>query len=415
MSDRIGPAQAPGEGGAGPRVLQVLPALGEGGAERDTIDLARYLIGHGWTPLVASSGGRGESELRDLGIATFRLPLHAKNPLVIRANVSRLQQLAQAQGVQLIHARSRAAAWSGWYAARRCGIPFVTTFHGVYGGSEHFLKRRYNGIMAQGDRVIAVSEYVATHVGARYGVAADRLRVIPCGIDLAAFAAEAVTKERVEGLARRWHVPRGGPGGIKVVMLPGRLSRIKGHLLLLRAIEQMSRRDFRCLLVGRLDRSSRYVREIERQIKARGLAKVVRLVGGCSDMPAALALADVVVVPSIGPEAFGRVAIEAQALGRPVVATDIGGLGETLLPAATGWLVRPDKPAELARALELALAMPDDARARLAVRARRLVQRRFSVERMAESTLAVYRELLEVPAPAATDMPIQVPGEPPAD
>jgi glycosyltransferase involved in cell wall biosynthesis len=410
MSERIGPAREPGEHGAGPRILQVLPALGDGGAERDTLDLAHHLIEHGWTPILASSGGRREVEACRLGVATFQLPLHAKNPLVIQANIGRLQRLAQEQGVQLIHAHSRAAAWSSWYAARRCGIPFVTTFHGVYRGSRRFLKHRYNGIMAQGDRVIAVSEYVACHVRERYGVAADRLRVIHRGIDLEAFSAETIGRERTHGLAMRWQVPQGKPRRVKVVMLPGRITRIKGHLLLLQAIEQMTRRDFVCLLVGPSKRGSGYVREIERQIDSRGLSNLVRLVGGCGDMPAALSLADVVVVPSIGPEAFGRVSIEAQALGRPVVATDIGGLGETLMPAATGWLVPPDNPAELARALELALALPDDARARLAVRARRLVQRRFSIERMVESTAAVYRELLGAAAPASADAPARVPG-----
>ncbi|MGH6920997.1 MAG: glycosyltransferase family 4 protein, partial [Geminicoccaceae bacterium] len=358
MSDRIEAGPEGGEGGAGPRVLHVLPALGEGGAERDTLDLARHLIAHGWTPLVASSGGRGESELRELGVATFRLPLQAKNPLVIRANIGRLQRLVLEQGVQLIHAHSRAAAWSSWYAARRCGIPLVTTAHGVHRGSRHFLKRRYNAIMAQGNRVIAVSEHVGEHVRERYGVAPERLRVIHRGIDLATFAAEAVAPQRIDALAKRWQVAERVRGRVKVLMLPGRLSRIKGHLLLLQAIEQMTRRNFVCLLVGRLDRASKYAREVERQIEVLGLSKTVRLVGGCSDMPAALSLADVVVVPSIGPEAFGRVSIEAQALGKPVVATDVGGLGETLMPAATGWLVPADNPAELARALELALAMP---------------------------------------------------------
>jgi glycosyltransferase involved in cell wall biosynthesis len=411
MSEGIEPARNAGEGGAGPRVLQLVPALGEGGAERGTIDLARYLIAHGWTPLVASSGGRGEAELRQSGVATFRLPLHAKNPLVIRANIGRLQRLVQEQGVQLIHARSRAAAWSSWYAARRCGIPLVTTFHGVYRGSTRFLKRRYNGIMAQGDRVIAVSEHVAAHVRERYGVDSDRLRVIPRGIDVDAFAAEAIARERIDALARRWHVPKQA----RIVMLPGRITRIKGHLLLLQAIEQMTRRNFVCLLVGRPGRKSSYLREIERQIEARGLSKVVRLVGGCGDMAAALSLADVVVVPSVGPEAFGRVSIEAQALGRPVVATDIGGLGETMMPAATGWLVPPDNPGELARALELALAMPEDARARLAVRARSLVQRHFTIERMAESTIAVYRELLDEEVSAGADAPARVPAAPSGD
>ena len=386
------------------RVLQVLPALGEGGVERDTLDLARYLAEHGWTPLVVSSGGPGEKELRNLGIATFRLPLHSKNPLIMQANVRRLQKLVQEQNVQLIHARSRAPAWSAYYAARRCGIPFVTTFHGVYRGSQRFFKRRYNGIMARGDRVIAISEHVAHHVRERYGVPLDRLRVIHCGIDVEAFTADQIAPDRVTELARRWQVA----GGSKVVMLPGRVTRIKGHLLLLQAIEQMARRNFTCLIVGNLDRKSSYVREIERQLGARGLAKIVRLVGGCRDMPAALALADVVVLPAIGPEGFGRVSVEAQALGKPVVASDIGGLGETLMPAATGWLVPPDRADELARALELALALPDDVRARLATRARRFVLRRFTAERMATRTLAVYRELLDGPtgAPQIKDLAV---------
>jgi glycosyltransferase involved in cell wall biosynthesis len=381
------------EAGSGPRVLQILPGLGEGGAERGTIDLARCLVQQGWTPIVASNGGRGETELREAGVATRRLPLHTKNPLVIRANIRRLQALVEELDVQLIHARSRAAAWSGYYAARRCKIPFVTTFHGIYGGSERYFKHRYNRIMAQGDRVIAVSEHVAGHLRERYGVDASRLRVIPRGIDLERFAIASVDRERIDTLARRWHLPP-QPGRTKVMMLPGRLTRIKGHLLLLEAIGRMERRNVTCLLVGGLNRERRYVREIEGEVARRGLGKVVRLVGGCTDMPAALALADVVVAPSIGPEALGRVALEAQALGTPVVATDIGGLGETLMPAATGWLVPPGDAAELARALELALALPDDARARLALRARRLVERRFGIEAMAASTMAVYRELL---------------------
>ncbi len=385
--------------GGGARVLQILPGLGEGGAERGTIDLARYLARHGWTPIVASRGGRGEAELRELGAITRRLPLHSKSPLVIRANIGRLQALVRELDVQLIHARSRAAAWSGYYAARRCGIPFVTTFHGIYSGSGRFFKHRYNRIMARGDRVIAVSEHVASHLRERYEVEASRLRVIPRGIDLERFAAAAVGRERIDALARRWHLQA---QRTKVLMLPGRLTRIKGHLLLLEAIGQMEGRNFTCLLVGALNRRSRYVAEIERQIARRGLAKVVRLVGGCTDMPAALSLADVVVAPSIGPEALGRVTLEAQALGKPVVATDIGGLGETVMPASTGWLVPPGDPAALARALELALAMPDDARARLALRARRMVERSFGIEAMAASTIAVYRELLEQDRSAAS-------------
>ena len=298
--------------------------------------------------------------------------------------------------MQLVHARSRAPAWSAYYAARRCKVPFVTTFHGVYEGSEGIFKRRYNAIMARGERVIAISDFVAEHVRARYRVPPERLRVIPRGVDITQFDPAAVSEDRRRLWAERWRLT----AGTKVVMLPGRVVRRKGHTLLLRAIERLRRRDFVCLMVGDLDASSSYVGEIEGLIGALGLREVVRMVGPCDDMPAALMLADVVVAPSTGaPEPLGRVSIEAQAMGRPVIVTDSGGLGETLMPAATGWLVPPDDVDELADALQLALTMPDDARARLAARARRFVTRNFTLERMAKSTLAVYRELLEGRAP----------------
>ena len=376
---------------SGPRILQVLPELGEGGAERGTVDLARYLIGEGWTALVASAGGGAEAELEELGAISLKLPLRSKNPFVMHANIRRLQRLIREHDVELVHARSRAAAWSAYYAARRCKVPFVTTFHGVYQGSESIFKRRYNAIMARGERVIAISDYVAEHIRERYQVPPERLRVIYRGVDIAAFDPQAVSAERRQALAERWQLQP----GTKVVMLPGRVVRRKGHTLLLRAIERVRRRRLVCLMVGEIDGSS-YPGEVEGLIGAMGLREQVRLVGPCDDMPAALMLADVVVAPStLAPEPFGRVSVEAQAMGKPVIATDSGGLGETLMPAATGWLVPPDDVDELARTLQLALAMPDDARARLAIRARRFVTRNFTLERMGKSTLAVYRELLE--------------------
>jgi glycosyltransferase involved in cell wall biosynthesis len=384
------------DAGTGPVVLQVLPELGEGGAERGTVDLARYLIGHGWRALVASSGGPAQSELEELGAQCLRLPLHSKNPFTIRANIRRLQRLIRQHKVDLVHARSRAPAWSAYYAARRCKVPFVTTFHGVYLGSEGLFKRRYNAIMARGERVIAISDYVAEHIRTRYQVPPERLRMIPRGVDTTVFDPAAVSEERRAALAERWHLEPGA----KVLMLPGRVVRRKGHTLLLRAIERLRRRNFVCLMVGDVESGSSYPGEVEGLIGATGLRDVVRMVGACEDMPAALMLADVVAVPSTqAPEPFGRVAVEAQAMGKPVVVTDIGGLSETLMPAATGWLVPPDDVDELARALQLALAMPEGARARLAKRARRFVLRSFTLEQMGGRTLAVYRELLEGTTP----------------
>lgn len=380
------------DAGTGPVVLQVLPALAEGGAERGTVDLAGYLIGHGWRPLVASAGGAAQGELEAVGARCVRLPLHSKNPFTIRANIRRLQRVIRQHKVELVHARSRAPAWSAYYAARRCKVPFVTTFHGVYLGSEGLFKRRYNAIMARGERVIAISDYVAEHIRTRYAVPPERLRLIPRGVDTTEFDPAAVSEERRQHLIERWQIPP----DTRVLMLPGRVVRRKGHTLLLRALERLPRRNFVCLMVGDIEGGSGYAGEVEGLIGAMDLREVVRMVGPCDDMPAALTLADVVVVPStLAPEPFGRVAVEAQAMGKPVVVTDIGGLGETLMPAATGWLVPADDVDELARALRLALSMPGDARTRLARRARRFVLRNFTLEQMGRSTLAVYRELLE--------------------
>jgi glycosyltransferase involved in cell wall biosynthesis len=255
--------------------------------------------------------------------------------------------------------------------------------------------------MASGDRVIAVSEHVAGHVRERYGVPPERLRVIRRGIDMRRFDPAAVERARVDAAAAQWRVPPGA----KVVLVP-RSVRREGHRLVLQAIEKLGRRDFLCLIVGSFEQAGRHMGEIESSIGALGLGSVARLVVPCEDMPAALMLAHVVVVPSSGAaEPLSRVSVQAQAMGKPVILTDVGGLGETLMPAATGWLVEAGDPDALAGALELALAMQSEVRARLAARARRFVVRHFSLEQMGEATVQVYRELLEGRAPATAGSP----------
>ena len=379
----------------GPKVLQVLPALGPGGVERGTLDMARYLIDQGWTPLVVSNGGEHEKDLFDMGAISLNLPVHAKNPLVMRKNVKRLAQIIRNHDVQLVHARSRAPAWSAYYAARRANVPFLTTFHSLYSGADNFLKRGYNAIMTRGDRVIAISDYVAEHVIERYGVDHDRLRVIPRGVDLDEFDPEKVGDARVAGLRDKWDLDPDK----RIIMLPGRISKRKGHAWLLDTLAKLWRDgrhdDTVCIMVGNRPAGSHYADKIEKKIIDLKLENRVWLVGPSDDMPAAYALADIVVVPSTGPEAFGRISIEAQAMGKPVIATDDWGLSETIMPAATGWLVRLEDTDHLANALDLALAMPEDARDRLSARCRRFVDRHYSLGRMGKSTVSVYRELIE--------------------
>lgn len=389
----------------GPRVLQVLPALGHGGVERGTLDISRYLIDRGWSPIVVSNGGEQERRLFDMGAVSFKLPAHSKNPLVMHANIKKLEHLIRDHDIQLVHARSRAPAWSAYYAAKRAGVPFLTTFHSLYSGSENFLKRGYNAIMASGDRVIGISNYVAEHVTQRYGVGADRLRVVPRGVDLEAFDPEKVTNDRVDALVDQWQLDREK----RIIMLPARVTWRKGHTWLLKSLKKLwdqgKAKDVVCIMVGGRTAKGGYANKVEKMIIDLELEQRVWLVGNCDDMPAAYSLADVVVVPSVGPEAFGRTSIEAQAMGKPVIATNRWGLSETIMPAATGWLVQPEDVDELASAIDLALAMPDDARTRLVERARRFVDRHYSIQRMGKSTLAVYKELIEGRKPLPSLLP----------
>jgi glycosyltransferase involved in cell wall biosynthesis len=385
--------------GRPPAVLQVIPSLVSGGAERGTIDLAGALTASGWTAYVASSGGPMEHQLARLGVRHLKLPLASKNPLVMRRNVAALIEIVRRHKIDIVHARSRAPAWSAWSAARATRRRFVTTFHNAY-DTDLPLKLWYNSVMARGERVIAISQFVGEHVASVYGVGSDRLRVIPRGVDIAAFDPRRVNGERVCALATRWRVP----DDVAVVMLPGRLTRWKGGLDFIEAIARLGRRDLCCLLVGAEQRPG-FRRELEATIERLGLVGMFRIVEDCRDMPAAYMLSDVVVSASTDPEGFGRVITEAQAMGRPVVATDHGGARETIVPGVTGWLAPPRDPAALASAIGQALRLDTAERAAFARRAIGHVAANFTREAMCSRTIDVYEELL-FPEPATALAPV---------
>jgi len=381
---------APLPGGRQPVVLQVLPALVTGGVERGTVDIAQALVEAGWTALVASEGGPMVRELERAGATHITLPLASKNPLVIRRNADRLSALIEAHGVSLVHARSRAPAWSAWMATESTGCPFVTTFHGTYNTGFFGLKNRYNSVMARGQRVIAISDFIAEHVWRVYGVDPARVRVVPRGIDLARFDPARVSPERIIQLAQKWRLP----DGARVITLPGRLTRWKGQTVLIEAMALLGRRDVRCLLIGSDQGRTAYREHLVDLVRRRGLGDVVHLAGECNDMPAAYMLTDVVVSASTDPEAFGRVAVEGQAMGRPVIATAHGASAETVLAGRTGWLTEPGDPRALAEALDRFLALSVDDRGAMAAEAVAHVRTHFSKERMCARTLAVYDEVL---------------------
>ncbi|MCE9507474.1 MAG: glycosyltransferase family 4 protein [Alphaproteobacteria bacterium] len=309
------------------------------------------------------------------------------------ANIVRLRKIIRDHGVDIVHACSRAPAWSAGRAVLGTRARYVTSCH-----SSHkitgALKKIYNSSVTKGERVIAVSHFLADELEKIYQVAPEKIRVIHRGLAVEKFHPNSVTPERLIKLAQQWRVP----DGASVVMLPGRISRIKGHMFLIDALQQLQQKDVFCLFVGSDIGNKNYRQELEAYIEGKGLGGSVRIVNTCEDMPAAYMISTVVVTPSLVPEGFGRIAIEAQAMGRPVIATDHGGARETILNDETGWLVEPGDVQGLSRALHEALSLNVDQRARLATRAMGHVLQRFTNDHMCAATLDVYAELLEFSA-----------------
>lgn len=373
----------------GPVVLQVLPALGTGGVERGTVEMTHAIVQAGGTALVASEGGRLVASVERAGGRHFALPLDTKHPWTIWRNSARLVNIIRRQGVHIVHARSRAPAWSALMACQRTGAHFVTTYHGLY-GEDLPLKRRYNSVMARGERVIAISHYVAEHLAERHGVDPGRIRVVHRGVDTAVFDPDAIEPHRLVRVSRNWRLP----DAARTVMLPARLSSWKGHAVLIEALAQLRSKEIHALLVGGNGGHERYEQRLTRMAGRLGVADRVRLVGETDDMPAVLMLADVVVNASVRPEAFGRTVIEGQAMRRPVIATDHGGAVETVAHGVTGWRVPPGDPAALAGAIAHAFSLSDAERFEFGSRARASVMQNYSTSAMQQATLAVYAELL---------------------
>ena len=374
--------------GRPPTVLQVVPELVTGGVERGTIDIAQALAAAGGRAFVASAGGPMENTLKRAGVEHITLPVQSKNVFVLLRNVARLQAIIEAHDIDVVHARSRAPAWSAYFAARRTGRPFVTTFHGTY-GAQNALKRWYNRVMTKGARTIAISKFIADHVRNTYGLDPDRLVVIRRGVDLEVFDPKAVAPGRFIPMAQSWRLP----DGIPVVMLPGRLTRWKGQQVFIDAIARLGRKDICAVMLGSDQGRLAYRDELEDQIRDKDLGGVLRLVDETPDMPAALMLADVVVSASTDPEAFGRVIAEAGAMGRPVIATDHGGAREQVVEGENGWLVPPGDPDALAQAIERAVTLDKAVRERMSAAASARVREHFSRTAMCEATLALYREV----------------------
>ena len=383
-----------------PTILQIVPDLQTGGAERTTVDVAEAIVSAGWKSLVISQGGRMVPELEATGAVHFEMPVKSKNPWTMWRNSYLIERICKQHGVDLVHARSRAPAWSALWATHRLNIPYVTTYHGIYRETNR-LKAFYNSSMTRADKVIANSRFTADLVEKRDPRTKGKTSVIYRGPDLEALNPENVSDERITDLRARWGVS----DNRRVVMNLARLTEWKGQRVLIEATRQLVQRggynDVLVVLAGDDQGRETYRQSLELQIEESELVENVRIVGHCSDVPAALAIADLSVVASIEAEAFGRAAVEAQAAGVPVIVSNIGAVPETVLvpplvkeEERTGWHFENASTEELSDLMAQVLDMSEEERAKLTKRGHDHVERSFAKQAMCAATLNVYRELL---------------------
>lgn len=371
-------------------IMQVIPSLNMGGAERSCIDIAAAIGEAGGQPIIVSAGGVWVPELLRKGGVHIDLPVKSKNPLTILKNAKRLAQIIKDYDVDVVHARSRAPAWSAFKACEQTGVPFMTTFHAAYKFKTN-LKKRYNSVMARGTRVIAISQFISDHIVKNYGVSKAKINIAYRGIELEKYHPNAVNAQRMVDMAKGLNLPDDRP----VILLPSRLTRIKGVNVLFEALALLKDKHVHCAVFGAKPENSQYQEELTDLAQKLGIEGMVRMHGPCKDMPAAYRLASVMIAPSIVPEGFGRMAAEAQAMGCPVVATNLGAVPEVVLDGETGWLVPADDPAALARAIDEALSLTDRERAMLGTRAMSHVANSFSIQDMCQVVIDTYGDLLK--------------------
>jgi len=377
----------------GKTLLQILPALNEGGVERGTVDIAECFVKAGGKSLVASSGGRLETNVKRVKAEHIKHDFATKNIFRILLNIGIIKRLVKENDVDIVHVRSRAPAWSAYFACKKMGVPLVTTFHGTY-GSGFFLKRWYNSIMLRGKRVIVISEFIKDHVLTKYkGYLKGRekdLSLVHRGVDLNIFSPDQIPTSRLILTIEKYKLEDKVP----VILFPARFTEWKGHLTLLRALKEIDK-DFLCIFVGGYSNDDPYVIRIQSLIDKYRLKNRVLLAGHISDIGTLYMLSSIVVSASTKPEAFGRVAIEGQAMGKIVIATNHGGSQETVIDGETGFLVKFGDPMDLAHKIDHVLSMTNRKQKMMGTKAIKHVRENFTLKTMCKETLAVYGECLK--------------------
>jgi glycosyltransferase involved in cell wall biosynthesis len=383
---------------AGATILQLVPALTDDPAAHAAVDIARTLIQSGARTIVAGDGGPLVGELQTFGAEWLPMTFASINLLRLRGNAAALTKIISAERVDIVHAHDAAAAWSALKAVRKQPVFLVTSFGDRLSGGR-LASRLFSRALARGSRVIAPSSYISTTMVHRYGIPAERIAVIPRAIDTDTFNPAAISSGRIAALRRIWGVLP----GMRVVVIAGRIAPWNGQMSALEAARLVAaqRRDINFIFAGDDRAHPRYAAALRRRARTHAIDTLCRFIGHCADMPAAYAVADLIVVPTLRPPLSGRLAAQAQAVGRPVITTAVGMLPENVLAPPrmkeelrTGWVVRPGRSGELAAAMNAALALDRTAADALGARAREFAEFMFSPQSVAASIRDVYTSLL---------------------
>ena len=378
-------------------VLQVIPKLGYGGAETGCYDIAHYLAEKECGSFIATSGGELLKFIQKEKVKIFRLPVHSKNPILIIFNSLVLSLFIIFFKINIVHARSRAPAWSCYIACLMTRRTFVTTFHGTYNFKSK-LKKFYNSIMLRAKLTIAGSNFIFSHINENYNEYLNKkkkLRVIFRGINVDYYHQKNISILKQEKLKQEW----GLASNKFIILMPGRLTNWKGQVKFIESlnilIEDYNFTNFQAVMLGSDQGRNVYKKKLFNLVERYNLNKKIQFINHCKEMPLAYSLADVVVSASIEPEAFGRVAVEAQSMGKPIIASNIGGSKETILNKKSGFLYKFDDPRELAKSLNTVIQLTQEELKSMGNEGRKNIAKKFDVETMCDTNLNEYKKLLK--------------------
>lgn len=376
-----------------PTILQVIPSLKSGGAEIEAFEVGKAIFAAGGHAIIVARTHSAEMTPQAQNIEFIDLPLDTKNPFKIYKNTQYLKELIQRKKVDIVHARSRAPAWSAYYACRALNVPFVTTHHAAYNAKTMF-KSFYNSIMAKGDRVIAISRFIQNHLLEKYShypwFDTAKVRLIERGIDLDYFDPRRISDQQVQELRKSW----GFCSHTRILLMPGRITKMKGQDILIKALSLIHYTNTSVVLLGSAEGHEHYRDKLLQYAASLGLEGRVKWIAPSSDMVTAYKVADLVVSPSKLPEGFGRTMAEAQAMEKPIISASHGASHEIIKDGVTGWLTPPKNAIALAKILDIALGQSQADLLSMGKKGRKRVETLFSNETMAVKTINVYKELL---------------------